>query len=96
MFGIPLKSAKPGPDEAMIETARLLLRPFQTDDIADYAAIRSKPGVRYLPGDEARAGESRSVAERVIALFTAPDKHPLPLALVEKSSGRRLRIALTF
>ena len=89
VISIPLKSANLGPDEAMIETARLLLRPFQIDDIADYAAIRSKPEViRYLPGGEARAGEARSVAEQVIALFTAPDKHPLPWALVEKSSGR--------
>jgi ribosomal-protein-alanine N-acetyltransferase len=73
----------------MIETARLLLRPFQADDLAAYAAIRAKPEVnRYLPGGEARAAEAWAVAERVIALFTAPDTQPLPWAVVEKASGR--------
>ena len=73
----------------MIETARLLLRPFQADDIAAYAAIRAKPEVnRYLAGGEARAAEAWAVAERAIALFTAPDQRPLPWAVMEKASGR--------
>lgn len=72
----------------MIETARLLLRPFQAEDLPAYAAIRAKPEViRHLPGGEARAAEAWTVAERVIALFTAPDRRPLPWAVVEKSSG---------
>jgi ribosomal-protein-alanine N-acetyltransferase len=73
----------------MIETARLLLRPFQAEDLADYTAIRAKPEVvRYLPGGEARALEAAAVAHRVIALFTAAGEHPLPWAVVEKSSNR--------
>jgi len=73
----------------MIETARLLLRPFQADDLAAYTAIRAKPEVlRYLPGGEARAVEAKAVAERVITLFTVTGEHPLPWAVVEKSSAR--------
>ena len=73
----------------MIETARLLLRPFQADDLATYTAIRAKPEVnRYLAGGEAIASDAPAVAARVIGLFTAPDVHPLPWAVIERASGR--------
>lgn len=73
----------------MIETARLLLRPFQADDLAAYAAIRAKPEVvRYMPGGEAGALAAEAAAQRVIALFTAPGEQPLPWAVLERTSSR--------
>lgn len=73
----------------MIETARLLLRPFQPDDLSAYAAIRAKPEVvRYLAGGEAGALQAEATAKRVLALFTAPGEQPLPWAVVEKASSR--------
>lgn len=73
----------------MIETARLLLRPFQPDDLCAYAAIRAKPEVvRYLPGGEAGALQAKTVAKRVIGLFTAAGDDPKPWAVVKKSCGR--------
>lgn len=43
----------------MIETQRLLLRPFEPGDQEAYAAIRSRPSnARYLPGGEAGANDA--------------------------------------
>lgn len=53
-----------------LETARLMLRPFEPSDIADYACIRAKPEVaRYLPGGEAEAANANEVALRTIEHF---------------------------
>lgn len=77
-----------------IETARLVLRPFEPADIPAYAAIRAKPHVvRYLPGGEARAAEADAVAAETVPRFmdhwrNAPGYGPW--ALEEKASGRLL------
>lgn len=55
-----------------ITTARLHLRPFTTDDVDAYAAIRSDPAVmRHLMGGEARAAYAREDAERLVPAFAA-------------------------
>jgi RimJ/RimL family protein N-acetyltransferase len=50
-----------------VETARLLLRPFEPADIPAYAAIRAKPEVmRFLPGGAARALTAEADAARLV------------------------------
>jgi ribosomal-protein-alanine N-acetyltransferase len=76
----------------MIETERLLLRPFEPEDKEAYAAIRGKASVsRFLPGGEAGA---RDAAARIRASGT-PWGHDAwtgsgfaPWAVVEKTSAR--------
>ncbi len=73
---------------AIIETERLLLRPFTLDDVPAYAAIRAKPEVmRFFPATD----EAPEVgALRVIAHFMGHWRDPGygPWAAIEKSSGR--------
>ncbi|MFN8124236.1 MAG: GNAT family N-acetyltransferase [Thermoleophilia bacterium] len=53
-------------------TPRLLLRPFTTDDVDAYAAVRADPAVmRYLMGGEARAARAQQDAERLVPAFAA-------------------------
>lgn len=83
-----------------VETARLLLRPFEPADVAAYAAIRAKPEVmRFLPGGEARTATARRDAERLVASFAASwDKAGYgPWAAINRSSGALLgHIGLRF
>lgn len=76
---------------AVLETERLLLRPFEPKDAPAYAAIRAKPHVvRFLPGGEARAALATQVAETVIAMFNdcwQRDGYG-PWAVEEKATGR--------
>ncbi|TCZ61091.1 GNAT family N-acetyltransferase [Roseicella aquatilis] len=52
-----------------VETARLLLRPFEPADVAAYAAIRATPEVmRHMPGGAARAAAARDHGLRVLGL----------------------------
>jgi [ribosomal protein S5]-alanine N-acetyltransferase len=76
----------------MIETDRLILRPFEPDDLEAYAAIRSRPAnARFLPGGEAGASDA---GDRVrangtpwgLAAWNAGGF--APWAVIEKSSTR--------
>jgi RimJ/RimL family protein N-acetyltransferase len=76
----------------MIETRRLLLRPFEPGDLEPYLAIRSRPSnARFLPGGEAGATD---VAVRARAIATPWGKDAwkahgyAPWAVVEKVSMR--------
>ena len=76
---------------SVVETARLILRPFAPSDIPAYAAIRGKRGVaRYLPGGEARAAEAQGVASRLVHAFAEQWQSVGygPWAAVEKASRR--------
>jgi ribosomal-protein-alanine N-acetyltransferase len=73
---------------AIIETSRLLLRPFTLDDVTAYAAIRAKPEVmRFFPATD----EAPEVgALRVIAHFMGHWQEPGygPWAAIDKRTGR--------
>ena len=76
-----------------IETDRMLLRPFEPDDVAAYAAIRAKPEVvRHLPGGEATVQQADEIAKRIVLDFAAQwDKVGYgPWAVIEATSGRLL------
>ena len=76
----------------MIETDRLLLRPFCAGDIDAYAAIRAKPEVvRCLPGGEASVSRARDIAARTVTGFAdlwSGDPGYGPWAAIERASGR--------
>lgn len=78
--------------ERVIETDRLLLRPFEPADTEAYAAIRARPEIaRFLLGGEAAASRAHEVAERVVTSFAGSwDGSPGygPWAAIEKASGR--------
>jgi [ribosomal protein S5]-alanine N-acetyltransferase len=80
--------------ETAIRTARLLLRPFRTDDLAAYTAIRADPETaRYLPGGTAGAAEAPERAQRTIAAWGAgawADGGYAPWAVEHVESGGRL------
>ncbi len=75
----------------VIETERLILRPFEPADEAPYAAIRSRPEVtRYLAGGEASAADGAETAARLVPAFAAlwNDLGYGPWAVVERTTGR--------
>ncbi len=81
---IPVKARR-------VETSRLILRPFQPDDLPAYAAIRSNPDVaRYLPGGPASAAKGAETAAKLVPNFAAlwDDPGYGPWALVEKAGDR--------
>jgi RimJ/RimL family protein N-acetyltransferase len=76
----------------MLETQRLVLRPFEPGDLEAYAAIRSKPSVaRFLPGGEAGA---RDAGARIRASETPWGRDVwasggfAPWAVIEKASAQ--------
>lgn len=72
---------------AIIETERLVLRPFTLDDVPAYAAIRAKPEVmRFFPPSDETPAES---ACRVIAHFMGHWLDPGygPWAAIDKRTG---------
>ena len=76
----------------MMETQRLLLRPFEPDDLEPWAAIRSRASVaRFLPGGEAVTPDA---AARAMAVGNPWGRDAwrgdgyAPWAVVEKSSSR--------
>ena len=79
----------PGMDR--IETARLLLRPFEEGDGPAYRAIRLKPGVtRFLPSHTEDPAEAARRADATVAAFRqawARDGYG-PWAVVERATGR--------
>jgi ribosomal-protein-alanine N-acetyltransferase len=76
----------------MIETRRLCLRPFEPDDLEQYAVIRSKPSVaRFLPGGAAGAEAAAERARAAVTLWGRDAWNAggyAPWAVVEKSSLR--------
>ena len=76
----------------MIETERLLLRPFRPSDLEAYAAIRAKPEVvRFLPGGAESAARADEIAARSVSLFERlwrEDPGYGPWAAIESASGR--------
>jgi ribosomal-protein-alanine N-acetyltransferase len=74
-----------------IETARLLLRPFASDDLDAYQAVREKPGVlRYFSPVSSDPMRQREIARTLIARFIAhweQDGYG-PWAVIDKESGR--------
>ena len=79
----------------IVETERLILRPFEPTDEASYVAIRSKPEVaRYLAGGEASAANGAEIAARLVpgfaALWNAKRHGPGygPWSVVERTTGR--------
>jgi RimJ/RimL family protein N-acetyltransferase len=53
-----------------VVTDRLILRPFEAQDIPAYAAIRAKPEVmRHLPGGVARVATAKADAERMASIY---------------------------
>lgn len=53
-----------------IDTARLVLRPMQREDVPAYAAIRADPEViRWLPGGSEKAGEAEAISAQRIPAF---------------------------
>lgn len=74
-----------------VETARLLLRPFEPADEAPYAAIRSRREVaRYLAGGEASAALGEQTAAKLVPAFAALWEDPGygPWAAIERETGR--------
>ena len=76
----------------VIETSRLILRPFEGRDAEAYAAIRAKPNVmRYLPGGVANTSEEtlRRAIANIEAFQKMWDGTPGygPWAVVERESG---------
>jgi ribosomal-protein-alanine N-acetyltransferase len=74
-----------------IETARLILRPFMSDDAAAYQVVREKPGVlQYFSSassDPKRQGEiARTLTARFIAHWEQDGYGPW--AVIDKASGR--------
>ncbi len=75
----------------IVETERLILRPFEPADEAAYAAIRSRPEVaRYLAGGEASAAKGAEIAARLVPAFGAlwGEQGYGPWAVVERTTGR--------
>jgi len=75
----------------IVETERLILRPFEPGDETAYAAIRSKPEVaRYLAGGEASAAQGAEIAARLVPAFAAQWDDPGygPWAVVERKTDR--------
>lgn len=86
-----MKPAKIPVKARRVATSRLILRPFQPDDLPAYAAIRSNRDVaRYLPGGPASAAKGAETAARLVPHFAALWDDPGfgPWAVVEKESGR--------
>ncbi|MBL8703011.1 MAG: GNAT family N-acetyltransferase [Alphaproteobacteria bacterium] len=77
-------------DGRVVETARLLLRPFTLDDADAYAAIRAKPAVaRFITAWDEPIARLRVRMRDYLGEFIAHwDTHGYgPWAMVEKSSG---------
>lgn len=74
----------------MIETARLLLRPFTPDDLAAYAAIWAKPEVvRYLPNERDTTKAQETAASFLEAWGEKAWRTGYwPWAVIERSSQR--------
>lgn len=74
----------------MIETARLLLRPFTPDDLAAYTAIWAKPEVvRYLPNERDTTKALETAASFLVAWGEQAWRTGYwPWAVIERSSQR--------
>ncbi len=72
-----------------IETARLSLRPFRSEDLADLLAIQSRPDVaRYLYWEPRDAGQARQVLDtKLHQCALAEEGQTLALAVVLPESG---------
>jgi [ribosomal protein S5]-alanine N-acetyltransferase len=77
---------------AVVETARLILRPFNEGDVPAYTAIRAKPQVvRFLAGGASGANDAKQRAASRVTAFAALWNSPGgygPWAVEEKVSGR--------
>jgi ribosomal-protein-alanine N-acetyltransferase len=76
---------------AVVETPRLLLRPFAEADIVDYARVRADPGIaHWLTGGRGSTEEPLSIAQRIVPRFVAhwQERGYGPWAMVDKASGR--------
>ncbi len=74
-----------------LQTARLVLRPFDSGDHPAYAAIRAQPAVaRFLPGGTEAIPDADRTADRLIAEFTAHwrDRGYGPWAALDRHGGR--------
>lgn len=73
----------------ILETRRLLLRPFAASDIDAYAAVRAKPEVvAMLPGGPEAAERARADAERLVASWAAARPGAAPWAVEAREDGR--------
>jgi len=75
---------------SVLTTARLILRPFRSDDLAAYAAIRARPEVaRWLPpGSEPAEVRARKTIEAFAAAWA--ERGYGPHAAFDRASGRLL------
>lgn len=71
--------------EVCLETERLVLRPWQEDDLADFYAYASVPGVGECAGWKHH--ESVEESKRILRMFI-DGRHTF--ALVDKASGRAI------
>ena len=77
----------------IVATERLLLRPFEPDDIAAYAAIRADADVmRHMPGGMARAATAEADAARLVPAFAAAWRKDGygPWAVTDRATGMLL------
>lgn len=74
----------------VIETARLTLRPLQTDDVDDLLPYHSDPdSIRYIPWDKRDREFVIDWLTRAVTYLGIREGQPgLLLAMVEKSSGK--------
>lgn len=66
-----------------LETGRLLIRPYQMDDLDDFCAIFSDPEVMA----QCAPPYDRAACEKWLFCFI---QHPIAFAVVEKQSGRMI------
>ncbi len=75
----------------IVQTQRLILRPFEPGDVAAYTAIKAKPEVlRFLPGGEAGAAHAAKAAQLQVSQFIGlwqEEPRYGPWAVVETASG---------
>lgn len=74
----------------LIETDRLILRPFEASDVQTYARIRAKANViRFLPGGVENADRADEIAQQTVMRFSAlwsSEPNYGPWAVIEKTS----------
>ena len=80
------------PPRVVLDTPRLRLRPFRSDDVPALAAIRAEPGaLRWMPGGEAATPRAAADAARLAEIWGRAwgESRPgyAPWAAVERRTG---------